>query len=119
MIFSIGSHIYHIMTGYKTQTRRPTDRYDVGKTYAVQAGRGKSGIPEGRILITRKWEEFKWTYFGRLAFIREFISKEDALAEGFYKPKEYEELYDKMYPSWKSRWVYEFEFHSSRGKANE
>ena len=63
-------------------------------------------------------QEFKWTYFGRLAFIKEHISKEDARAEGLYVPKEYEELYEKMYPSWRERWAYEFEFvpHSSSGK---
>jgi hypothetical protein len=51
MIFSKSDHIEQIKAGTKTQTRRPTDRYKVGKLYAIQPGRGKPGIPEGKILI--------------------------------------------------------------------
>jgi hypothetical protein len=103
MIFSIGNHIQQIKDGTKTQTRRPTDRYEVGKTYAIQPGRGKKGIPEGRILILEKWEE--WSKIPV-----DYLDQYDAQAEGGYTPKDYETLYERMYPSWKIRWAYGFEF---------
>ena len=100
MIFSIGNHIEQIKAGTKTQTRRPTGRYRVGETYAIQPGRGKKAIPEGRILITHMWIEGHW----------EKIHPIDAEAEGGYSVEEYEELYSKMYPEWAGRWCYEFKY---------
>jgi hypothetical protein len=83
----------------KTQTRRMSDRYYVGRDYAVQPGRGKAAVPDIRIKITKKWEE-----------IRVYQLCEDhAKAEGGYTPAEYEERFAKMYPSWWTRWAYEFE----------
>lgn len=102
MIFSIGNHIQQIIEGTKTQTRRPTDRYEVGKTYAIQPGRGKKGIPEGRVLILKKW--------GELSLSMSRISEEDARAEGGYTPDQYEALYDKMYPVWRVRYAYKLKF---------
>lgn len=110
MIFSIGNHIQQIIEGTKTHTRRPTDRYEVGKTYAIQPGRGKFGIPEGRILILSKQYEVKgigghppWPF-------PYDTSPEEANAEGGYTPEEYEALYEKMYPDWRERWAYKFKF---------
>lgn len=39
-----------IRDGRKTVTRRRSDRYQVGKTYAVQPGRGEFGICRIRVL---------------------------------------------------------------------
>lgn len=110
MIFSIGNHIELIQLGYKTQTRRPSGKYQLGKTYAIQPGRGKKGIPEGRICIINKWEE-SWN---------QLVTGEEANAEGRYTVREYEDLYEKMYPSWEWRWAYEFMFvQTLHRKANE
>ena len=107
MIFSIGNHISQIIEGTKTQTRRPTDRYEVGKTYAIQPGRGKKAIPKGRILILQKWEEGCNDYYPVSPFP---ISLFDCEAEGGYTQEEYEALYEKMYPGWKIRSAYRFKF---------
>ena len=108
MIFSIEKHIQQIIDGNKTQTRRPSDRYEVGKFYAVQPCRTCKGIPDGKILITAKRLEQKsdWPPGWR-------ILRVEAKAEGGYTPKAYEELYEKMHPSWTERWVYLFEFWST------
>jgi len=100
MIFSIEDHIQQIIDGTKTQTRRPSDRYETGRTYAIQPKRGKNGIQDGRIKIICKWPE---TYLRPISII-------DAASEGGYTPEQYEELYEKMYPDWIRRWGYEFEF---------
>jgi len=99
MIFNIEGHIEQIVKGTKTQTRRDSDKYEVGKTYAVQLGRGKPGDTRGRILITHKWIETK-----------PYIHPIDAEAEGGYTVEEYEELYFKLHPNWEKRYCYEFEF---------
>lgn len=76
-----------VLDGTKTQTRRPVKcewtpatvsvdearlpcRYKVGKTYAVQPGRGKRGIARIKVLDVRRerWRD---------------ISVDDAVAEGF------------------------------------
>jgi len=98
VIFAKADHIRQIIAGTKTQTRRPSGRYQVGRTYAVQPGRGKPAIPEGRILITGK----------RLEDRR--ISREDAKVEGGYTPDEFETLYESMYPDWVWRYAYTFKF---------
>ncbi|UCD07121.1 MAG: hypothetical protein JSW41_04820 [Candidatus Aenigmatarchaeota archaeon] len=115
MIFSVKGSIQKIIDGTKTQTRRPTDRYEVGKDYAIQPGRGKKAIPEGRIKILKKWREapgMKSTGFF-------WITAWDADAEGGYKPPDYERLYRKMYPDWFERFAYEFQFipNEKGGKA--
>ena len=106
MIFSISNHITQIIEGTKTMTRRPTDRYEVGKTYAIQPGRGKFGIPEGRILILDVWSEREDDWYP----IAKPISKFDADDEGGYTPEDYEELYEKMYAGWQIRYAYKFKF---------
>ena len=103
MIFSIADHIDLIKRGLKTQTRRPTDRYTTFKSYAIQPGRGKKGIPEGRILILRKWRE---SFSGKHGL----ISERDATAEGGYSPELFKNLYETMYPNWETRLVYKFQY---------
>jgi len=121
MIFSKADHIYQIQQGTKTQTRRPTDRYKIGTLYAIQPGRGKKGIPDGKILITGKRVEYKtpspmWYY----------VLEDEAQAEGGYTPEEYEKLYEKMYPSWEKRYSYLFRYFPTevlemldKGKMND
>ena len=101
MIFSIGDHIAMIIHGEKTQTRRQSHRYNVGSLISIQPHRGHLGITVGKIRILRKWMEDEYY---------DFISKEDAKAEGGYTPEEYEKLYSRMYGTWNQRWAYEFEF---------
>lgn len=107
MIFSVGDHIQQIIAGKKTQTRRKSDWYRVGRTYSIQPGRTKPGIPEGRILITKKRSEFQ----------PNVISEEDAEAEGGYTPRQFEKLYRRMDREWSStsykfavRYAYTFRF---------
>jgi len=105
MIFAKGDHIKQIIEGFKTQTRRiyypdKSREYYPGCTYSIQPGRGKPGIPEGRILIKRQWfESYGFT-----------ISEEDAIAEGGYVPIIYERLFSKMHGNWRFRQCLEFEF---------
>lgn len=124
MIFSIDDHIKKIIEGSKTQTRRPSDRYKIGRTYAVQPGRGRPGIPEGRIFMFRKKREWKPDYsdiplharFARSMVEGECgypISRLNAGAEGGYTPFEFEELYESMYPGWENRCVYFFHFFTA------
>ncbi len=101
MIFSIADHIEQIKNGSKTQTRRKSPTYLVGKTYSVQPGRTKLGIPEGRILITDKREE---------RFLEGGISESDAFAEGGYTSGQFESLFQGMYPDWIRRYAYTFKF---------
>ena len=101
MIFSISDHVEQIKNGSKTQTRRKSKTYLVGKTYSIQPGRTKSGIPEGRILILKKLVETN-------PF--DCISEEDAMAEGGYDVEQFEFLYTRMYPDWKERYAYTFKF---------
>jgi len=109
MIFAIEGHIQKIIEGKKTQTRRPSDKYKIGKFYAIQPGRGKLGIPDGKILIVAKRWEMKTTnpkwYF---------ILSHEAIAEGGYTRNEYEELYEKMYPSWSERYAYLFRYFPTK-----
>jgi len=102
MIFSISDHVEQIKSGSKTQTRRKSPAYIVGKTYSIQPGRTKPGIQEGRILITDKREE--WRLDGVI------ISESDALAEGGYIQGQFESLFRRMYPEWVRRYAYTFKF---------
>jgi len=101
MIFSVENHVELIKKGQKTQTRRASDRYEVGKTYAIQPSRTSKAIPDGRILIIKKRKE-KY----RLDIISEF----DAEAEGCYSPTQFENLYEKLHPYWLIRYAYTFKF---------
>ena len=101
MIFSIADHIAQIKRGEKTQTRRFSGAYLVGKTYLIQPKRGSLGIPDGRILITGKRIECK-PWIG--------INYEDAKAEGGYTPDEFDALYENMYKGWRERYAYTFRY---------
>jgi hypothetical protein len=105
-----------VLAGQKTQTRRPckdgdeTDgmqvhqrngrlRWRVGKTYAVQSGRGK---PAGG-----------WLRLDTIAFVARAgeIDEPDALAEGFASPDAFREAWASLYgrealetPCWRLEW---------------
>jgi len=100
MIFNVEGHIAKIISKEKTQTRRSSGRYEVGKFYAIQPTRTSKAIPDGKILIIKKQKEY------RIDGISDF----DAKAEGGYTPKEYEILYEKMHPFWNTRYAYTFMF---------
>ena len=100
MIFSIGDHVEMIKNGQKTQTRRQSSTYMLGRTYGIQPGRRTLGIAEGRILITGKRKELSPGN----------ISKEDAWDEGCYSPNFFEKLYRELYPRWEIRYAYTVEF---------
>ncbi len=104
MIFSIADHVRQIIQGLKIQTRRQSNRYRVGKLYAIQPRRGHPGIPAGKIKIVKKWMEDEYY---------DYISETDAILEGGYKRDEYEEIYSKIYGNWNQRWAYEFVFVKS------
>ena len=100
MIFSIGDHIPQIINRKKTQTRRKSGKYKVGSLISIQPKYGKPGILVGKIKIVKKIIERR----------SKRISIKDARAEGGYKPKQFEALYAKIYPKWKKRYAYTFEF---------
>lgn len=102
MIFSVGDHIQQIIAGTKTQTRRKSGYYIVGKTYTIQPCRTCKAIPEGKILITNKREEWRLD--------EGIISELDAQAEGGYTPSQFEELYIRMDKIWALRYAYTFKF---------
>jgi len=111
MIFSIGNHVEMIIKGLKTQTRRSSDRYEVGKLYTVQPGRTKKGIAKGKIkIIYKKCERRNGNKF--------LTSPEDAKAEGGYSIREFEELYEKIHPNWDERFAYTFRFVPTRESAS-
>ena len=107
MIFSIADHVEQIKNGTKTQTRRQSKAYLVGKTYSIQPGRKKLGISDGRILILKKRVETN-------PF--DCISEEDAQAEGGYDVEQFEFLYTRMYPNWEERYAYTFKFVPSSSR---
>ena len=100
MIFSVSNHAQQIIRGEKTQTRRDSDHYQVGKSYAIQPKRTAKAISEGRIFILKKKEEICCTR----------ISIKDAKAEGNYNPEEFENLYEKLHPKWVKRFAYTFSY---------
>ena len=125
MIFSIDDHIKQIIHGTKTETRRPSDRYNKGRLYAVQPCRTCKGISEGKIFIGEKWREWK-PYLSDIPehakFARDWMKLQagypippvHAQAEGGYTPFEYEEIYEEMYPDWQERWAYRFHFFTTK-----
>ena len=100
MIFSIADHIEMIKDERKTQTRRRSDYYKVGRTYSIQPGRTQAGIAEGRIRITAKRKEYSPGNIGA----------QDAWDEGMYMSLEFERLYRRMYHDWVLRYAYTFEY---------
>jgi hypothetical protein len=121
MIFNVEDHIEQIIACTKTQTRRASDRYQVGRLYAVQPCRTCRGIKEGRIFIAMKVREWKPDHSDlpqAARFARRWrgveagyhIQDYDARAEGGYTPEEYEALYEGLHPEWTERWAYYFTF---------
>ena len=114
MIFNVPNHIQYIRNGLskrfinshdvpaaivKTQTRRLNRGiYKVGKDYAVQRKRGVKAEPDIRIVMDRIWVDF------------DYISVDNAWAEGGFLPTEFEETFEKLNPIWRggSRWAFEF-----------
>ena len=124
MIFSKGDHIKQIIEGTKTQTRRSSDRYQVGKLYSIQPSRTEPGIPDGKIYIgvkTKEWkpdlsdlpEDAHFAIGWRKMESGYPILEHNAKAEGGYTSEEYEELYEKMHPNWTERWAYDFAFFTA------
>jgi hypothetical protein len=130
MIFQ-RKHIELILKGEKTQTRRKSGHYFVGKTYAIQEGRGQKARMEGRIRITSYLAEIR-DNDGDISILKtspcgynsrqlisvsenpvKAISIEDARAEGGYTPEAYEELYEQLYPGWEIRFAFTFVFEPS------
>jgi len=107
MIFAIEGHIERIINETKTQTRRSSDRYEVGRKYSIQPGRGQKAITEGKILIVDKKLELIAKHFP--------IKANDAEAEGGYTVEDFENLYEKIHPFWGSRFAYTFRFIPKKG----
>lgn len=92
-----------IVDGRKTVTRRPVKgdepcRYKVGRTYAVQTGRGKKAV--ARILV--------------LSVTREpagAITTNEAIREGFRDPVGFADKWESLYQGqpWRHWWRIEFE----------
>lgn len=123
MIFAMADHIKQIIASTKTQTRRSSNRYKVRHLYAIQPGRGKKGIPDGKLYIAWKKREWKPDLSDLpedARFVRRWrvmkagypLQDYEAKAEGGYTPEEYEELYEKTHPGWTERWAYDFTFFS-------
>ena len=100
MIFS-KKHIEMIKAGIKTQTRRKSNIYVPGQAYTIQPSRGKRGIKDGVIVITRKRVEYNLSG-------AHVLSHSDAKAEGSFTQAEYEKLYSLMYKNWEIRYAYTF-----------
>lgn len=119
MIFAVEGHIDMIRNGLpttepckpiliKTQTRRRSrgvykieaERKNPHKIgYTVQRKRGVKAEPDIRIVFDNIWEDF------------DYISVEDAWAEGGYMPTEFETLFSDISPKWKGRSRWAFKFH--------
>lgn len=88
-----------VLSGRKTQTRRlRRPRVVVGRSYAVQPGRGKRSL--GRIIVASVWQE-------RLGD----LSLEDARAEGYRSREEFFEVWRRIHGLFDPAaevWVVEF-----------
>jgi len=88
MIFAFKDHVKQIMEHTKTETRRNSNRYQVGRLYAIQPKRTAKAIPQGKILITNKRVEYSIFQ----------ISENNAKREGGYTPEQFERLYSEIHP---------------------
>jgi len=104
MILNMPGHIEMIRNREKTQTRRVNRGiYQVGRDYAVQSRRGDKAVEGIRIVIDKIGVEGN-------GMLCDAISKEDAIAEGFRSPTEFEETFHNLHArrNWKGRWVFKF-----------
>ena len=135
MIFNVPMHITYIRNGLpslsadalnlpielrivKTQTRRLNRGiYKVGRDYAVQRKRGVTAEPGIRIVMDRIWEE-KCISTGIYVPARffDYLSDENAAAEGGYTPFEFEKIFLKLNPTWNREYRWAFEFHVIEAK---
>jgi hypothetical protein len=91
-----------VVAGQKTQTRRRPKgkdpcRYVVGRTYAVQDGRGRRALARIRVVsvaLTPVWH----------------LSAEDAAAEGFESPAGFWEWWTNRYGDISDQWCWRIEF---------
>jgi len=95
-----------ILSGKKTQTRRPNKGYyKVGHTYSLQPCRTCRGLSDNRLQIDEiKIEDCEGCYLGVC------IDVYDAWDEGLFHPLAFEETFKKLYPKWdgKKRWAFKF-----------
>ena len=101
-------HFDMVLDGTKTRTTRLSDRYQLGKDYAIQPKRTKKGMEGYRMVIDKKTKEAPDFWVGD--YPNWSTSYKDAKAEGGYMPEEFEEVFRKLHPKWdgKERWAYEF-----------
>jgi hypothetical protein len=106
-----------IISGKKTQTRRPNrGYYEVGKTYAIQPCRTCPGLIDYRIKMDAIWEEVSYKKLIRNGFDTSSIiqilpiSVRDANEEGYISTVAFEEAFRELYSEWDgdSRWAYGF-----------
>ena len=97
-----------ILSGGKTQTRRPNrGYYEVGKTYAIQPCRTCKGMPNWRIMIDAIWEELCYSSGEK----KYHISRTNAEAEGGYTVEAFEKAFIELYPKWDGHERWTFKFH--------
>lgn len=95
LIFVEGD-IQKIIEGKKKQIRRDSGRYEVGDIISLSS-EDPSVLLHKIKIIEKKMERRNRR-----------ITVVDARKEGGYTPKEFEDLYDKIYPNWKKRYAYTF-----------
>lgn len=114
-------HIAQMYVALKWMTRRWSEkvpvhklykRYHVGQLYSVQPGRGKPGLPDMKIKITRKWIEttdryetanklilLGVHYLTGIELLNIPISVVDARVEGGYGPETFETVFVNYHPT--------------------
>lgn len=97
-----------VLAGRKTQTRRrltaenaESCRYKVGRTYAVQDGRGRPALGRIRILSA-------------VPVLVDQLSHEDAIAEGFENPNLFWQWWTRRYGNIVGQWCWRIEFEVAR-----
>ena len=76
-----------VLDGSKTVTRRRSSRYQVGKVYSVQPGRGRKHVGHIRVLVASE------ECLGG-------VSYRSAQAEGFESPAAFSEYWAALHGSW-------------------
>jgi hypothetical protein len=104
-LFFFEGDIQKIIEGKKTQIRRDSVRYEVGDIISLSSE--DPSVPLHKIKIIEKKMERR----------NRRITVVSARKEGGYTPKEFEDLYVKMYPNWKKRYAYIFALIPNIGKS--